>query len=221
MQGEGPSAGRRASFVRLGGCNLACGWCDTPYTWDGNRFDLRAELARQPVEAIVDRALAGSPELVVISGGEPLLHQLQPAWTRMLTMLRAAGADIEVETNGTIVPTAATLEPDLAVRFNVSPKLAHSGDPAARRIRPDVLAAFVASGRANFKFVCATPDDVDEAAELADRYHLDAPVWISPEGTTVEAVLIHTKLIADRVIERGFNLGTRLHVLAWGNERGR
>lgn len=42
-----------------------------------------------------------------------------------------------------------------------------------------------------------------------------------PEGTTVEAVLTRTQLIADRVIEHGFNLGTRLHVLAWGDERGR
>ncbi|WP_233226321.1 7-carboxy-7-deazaguanine synthase QueE [Amycolatopsis sp. CA-126428] len=220
-QGEGPSAGRRASFIRLGGCNLACGWCDTAYTWDSTRFDLRAELSRKPVAEIVDRALAGDPALVVISGGEPLLHQHQPGWTRLLRDLRRAGVNIEIETNGTVSPTAATLEPDLGVRFNVSPKLAHSGDPYERRIQPDVLAALDRCGRTVFKFVCATPADVDEAAELVTRHELVRPVWISPEGTSVEAIAAHTRLIADRVIEHGFNLGSRVHVLAWGNERGR
>ncbi|WP_158884033.1 7-carboxy-7-deazaguanine synthase QueE [Amycolatopsis anabasis] len=222
VQGEGPTAGRRASFVRLGGCNLACSWCDTPYTWDGSRYDLRAELARKPVRDIVDRALVGDPGLVVISGGEPLLHQHQPGWTRLLWALRRAGVDIEIETNGTVAPTPATLNIDLNVRFNVSPKLAHSGDPAERRIRPEVLTALVESARASFKFVCATPADVDEAAELVHRYEMGpGNVWISPEGTSVDTIVGHTKILADRVVEHGFNLGTRLHVLAWGNERGR
>ncbi|WIY01046.1 7-carboxy-7-deazaguanine synthase QueE [Amycolatopsis mongoliensis] len=92
MQDEGPSAGRCASFVCLGGCNLSCGWCDTPYSWEGRRFNLRAELARTPVQQLADRALAGDPELVVISGGEPLLHQARPAWTALLVMLCAAGS---------------------------------------------------------------------------------------------------------------------------------
>ncbi|WP_344419588.1 7-carboxy-7-deazaguanine synthase QueE [Amycolatopsis minnesotensis] len=221
IQGEGPSAGRRASFIRLGACNLSCSWCDTPYTWDGSRFDLRTELARMPVQDIVDRALVGDPGLVVISGGEPLLHQHQPAWTELLRKL-ARSAEIEIETNGTIAPAGATLHyQPFALRYNVSPKLTHSGDPEHRRIRPEVLERFSDSARASWKFVCATPADVDEVAELVDRYDLTGPVWISPEGTTSKTVLIHTRLIADHVIKRGFNLGTRLHVLAWGNERRR
>jgi 7-carboxy-7-deazaguanine synthase len=220
VQGEGPSTGRIASFIRLGGCNLSCSWCDTPYTWDSTRFDLRAELRREHVQAIAERALAGGPGLVVISGGEPMLQQRQPGWTALLDLLAAAEVDVEVETNGTRVPSPETL--DRGVRFNVSPKLTHSGDSAARRIRPAALVALVGSGQAIFKFVAATEADVDETAELATRYGLPARlVWISPEGVDVEAVLRHSKVIAGPTIRHGFNLGTRLHTLVWGNERGR
>lgn len=220
IQGEGPSVGRPASFVRLGGCNLSCQWCDTAYTWDSARYDLRAELRRDDITTISDRALFGDPAVVVITGGEPLLHQRQPAWTRLLTKLARADVDIEIETNGTLTPTAETC--DLGVWWNVSPKLAHSGDPAHLRIRHAALNTLIDTGRASLKFVCATEADVDEAAELV--HDLEAPhtaVWISPEGTTASDVLTHTRQIADATVQHGFNLGTRLHIFAWGDERGR
>src|SRR5690606_17108863 len=109
VQGEGPSCGRRSSFIRLGGCNLACEWCDTPETWDARRFDLRQTLTRRPVPEIVARALQGDPDLVVITGGEPLLHQRQKGWRALIGALTLAGAEIEIETNGTVPPTAYTI----------------------------------------------------------------------------------------------------------------
>lgn len=125
VQGEGPSTGRRCAFIRLGGCNLTCTWCDTPETWDARRFDLRATLTRTTVEDIVTRALDGLPDLIVITGGEPLLHQQQDGWRSLLGTLRAAGVETEVETNGTQEPDALTAQ--WITRFNVSPKLAHAG----------------------------------------------------------------------------------------------
>ena len=153
FQGEGPSIGRRAGFVRLGRCNLDCAWCDTPYTWDWDRFDPADELRRSPIAAVLAELDAMTPEIVVITGGEPLLQQrhLGP----LLEGCAARGWPVEIETNGTIVPDPAVTA--LVHQWNVSPKLANSGIDLARRIRPDALEALVGTGRAVFKFVVAEP----------------------------------------------------------------
>ncbi|MFF5422203.1 7-carboxy-7-deazaguanine synthase QueE [Streptomyces sp. NPDC002409] len=220
VQGEGPSAGRRCSFVRLGGCNLTCSWCDTPETWDAARFDLRATLTRTTVQDITSRALLGDPGMIVITGGEPLLHQHQPGWCSLLVALTGAGTEIEVETNGTQTPTEQTSQ--FVTRFNVSPKLAHAGDPAAKRIRPDALRALHATGKAAFKFVCQTLDDVIEVQQFTDAHDLDpARVWVMPEGTDTPTLSARLAAIADPAIAAGFNVTNRLHVAIWGDEKGR
>lgn len=220
IQGEGPSCGRRAAGIRLGGCNLACEWCDQPETWDARRFDLRQTLTRRPVDEIVARALQGDPGLVFITGGEPLLHQQQDGWRALIGALLLAGVEIEIETNGTLAPTEHTAR--WVTRFNVSPKLTHSDDPAEKRIRADALAALVATGKAVFKFVCQTTADVAETALLAERYGLPpSRVWIMPEGTDATTITRRLGEIADPAIAAGFNITTRLHVHCWGDERGR
>lgn len=220
VQGEGPSLGRRAGFIRLGGCDLGCTWCDAAYTWDAGRFSLRDELERWPVERIVEQALVGDPGLVVITGGEPLLHQDQPAWPVLLRRLLSARVEIEVETNGTRSPSGATRF--AVTRFNVSPKLAHAGDPESARINPGVLEAFCRTGKAVFKFVCRDAGDVVEVSDLVHRYAIPPrTVWIMPEGVTRQAINDHLALVPDTAIAAGFNVTTRLHILAWGDERGR
>ena len=92
FQGEGPSTGHRAAFVRLGRCNLTCTWCDTPYTWDWERFDPSVELSRRTVAALLAEIEAMAPEIVVVTGGEPLLQQ------RRLVPLVAACAERGLDT---------------------------------------------------------------------------------------------------------------------------
>jgi 7-carboxy-7-deazaguanine synthase len=223
FQGEGPSLGRRAGFVRLGRCNLDCGkgpgatWaCDTPYTWDWDTHDPVAELQVLAVTAMVDSLSVMDIDLVVITGGEPLVQQ-----RRLLPLLRALcerGWETEIETNGTIAPLPEVTAS--VTRFNVSPKLSGSGVPAERGLRPDALTALRASGRAVFKFVVADPRELDEVASVAHNYEL-APIWIMPAGTTAEDVLSTGRTLADPVLARGWHLTTRLHVLLWGNQRGR
>jgi 7-cyano-7-deazaguanosine (preQ0) biosynthesis protein QueE len=219
IQGEGPTAGRRAAFVRLARCNLDCAWCDTPYTWDWARFDPAKEIHRATVPDVLSRLDAMAVDRVVVTGGEPLLQQ-----RRLLPLLAACrdrGWAVEVETNGTIVPRPEVAA--LVTAFNVSPKLANSGIPEARRIRADALAAFVAlaaTGRAAFKFVATGVSDLDEIAALAEHHGL-APVWVMPEGTDAATVAGRMADMTDAVVARGWNLTPRLHVLLWGDERGR
>ncbi|HET9443838.1 MAG TPA: 7-carboxy-7-deazaguanine synthase QueE [Acidimicrobiales bacterium] len=214
LQGEGASAGRLAAFVRLGRCNLACRWCDTPYTWDWDRHDPAAELSTMAVTDVLARLDAMGAGLLVVTGGEPLLQQrhLPP----LLEAARERGWTVEVETSGTIAPTLAD---GLVHRYNVSPKLASSGMAAERRYRPDVLRALRDGGRALFKFVVADPGELDEVAAMVDECGLD-PVWIMPEGTDAATVLARMRRLAPHVLERRWNLTPRLHVLLWGDRRG-
>lgn len=230
IQGEGPSMGRRCGFVRLGRCNLDCGsgpgatWaCDTPYTWDwsgklGRAFVPSEELQPLEVPAILERVAAMGVDRVVVTGGEPLVQ-------RELAVLVARlhhdlGMVVEVETNGTLVPSGALVAN--VERFNVSPKLANSGVAVERRIVPEALAAFRVSGKAAFKFVCGTSADMDEVAALVEDHRLPAAaVWIMAAGTDPNVVGSLTRLLADEVVARGWNLTTRLHVLTWGDRRGR
>ena len=216
FQGEGPSTGERAGFVRLGRCNLTCTWCDTPYTWDWERFDPAIELRNLGVSVILERLDAMGVGRVVVTGGEPLLQQRHlPA---LLQECRKRGLVVEVETNGTMAPTSGLLA--VVDRLNVSPKLANSGVPTDRRIAPEALAALRACGKAIFKFVVERPGDLDEVQTLVDRFDL-APVWIMPEATTAAGLARGLRDLAGPVLERGWNLTGRLHVEVWDGDRGR
>jgi 7-carboxy-7-deazaguanine synthase len=220
VSGEGPTLGQRCSFLRLGGCNLTCTWCDSAFTWDASRHDLRAELSRMDAEEVVRRLLATGAKFVIVSGGEPLLQQRYPGWNAMLRGLTGAGVRVEVETNGTVEPTAESAR--LLTRFTVSPKLAHSGVPEDRRIVPLALKALAATGKAVFKFVCRDVGDVAEAQALSGAHGIPGRrVWVMPEGRDSATLCRHLAAIADPAVAAGFNVTTRLHVHAWGDERGR
>ena len=225
VQGEGPHAGQRAAFVRLGGCNLECWWCDTAYTWDAKRFNLREELRRERLAEIEAKVLDTGAARVIITGGEPLLQQRGDYGLVRLVYWLAwrHGLKVDVETNGTIEPDGELV--NVVDLFVVSPKLSNAGMPAARtqRAKPlELFAALAARGQAVFKFVCAQPADLGEVEALIERYGIARhTVWLMPEGMDAATLIERGRPLADAAIEAGFNFTTRLHVLAWGNERGR
>lgn len=217
LQGEGRSLGIPVMFLRLAGCNLACTWCDTPYSWDWQRYDPRAEMHPMNYEEIISRLEAAPLRLkhLVISGGEPLLQR--KALFGLCLKLRNLGWYIEVETAGTISPNNKIL----ADQYNVSPKLFHSGNPEHKRIKPDVLKWFAESGRANFKFVVQNNGDWQEIDEMVAAYQIDPDdVYIMPEGTKTSILAARSSQLINEVIARGYHFTPRLHIALWGKRRG-
>jgi len=210
-QGEGPSVGRRTAILRLGRCNLACQFCDSGFTWDWERFDPAVELHERSVDDLLAALDAMDIHMVVVTGGEPLLQQRQ--LVPLVDALLARAWRIEVETAGTIAPALDVTQ------WNVSPKLANSGNPLERRYKPDVLRAFEATDRAVFKFVVCEPSDLDEVDAIVRDCGL-TNVWIMPEGTDASTLDRRSAVLVDDVLKRGWNLTTRLHILLWGNRRG-
>jgi organic radical activating enzyme len=205
-----------ALFLRLATCNLCCGWCDTPFTWDWSRFDRSAETRRVSVADLVAWAAGSEATLVVVTGGEPLLQR--DRLTDLVASLAAVGKHVEIETNGTLVPG-----PALAMstpQFNVGIKLANSGMPEDRRVRRDVIRTFADTASCVWKFVVRDRADLDEISVLEARFGL-APIWVMPEGTDTESTLAVMRSLADEVLARGWNLTPRLHILLWGDVRGR
>ncbi|MFD2422425.1 7-carboxy-7-deazaguanine synthase QueE [Amycolatopsis pigmentata] len=208
FQGEGPLTGQRCAFCRFSRCNLNCSWCDTKYTWDWSQYEPTEVSRRVPVPELVDWIAERAVDLVVITGGEPMLQQ--PAMTALAAGVND-GVRVQVETNGTQAPVPALAE--LVDLWVVSPKLANSGVDYSRRIVPHALDALCATGRAVFKFVVTDhATDFDEISRLADDFELN-PIWVVPEGDTREKVLAGMDAIYDPAVERGWNLSTRLHVL--------
>lgn len=91
IQGEGTYTGHAAYFIRLGGCDVGCVWCDVKESWEVGKWPV------QPIEQIVKEALSYPGRLVVITGGEPLLYQLGP----LTQLLKDNGFTINLETSGT------------------------------------------------------------------------------------------------------------------------
>ena len=225
LQGEGPSQGRPCAFVRLSRCNLACVWCDTAYTWrfEGDNRPHRAQLTyeRKANQVTLDEeeaaqriAALGQPRLVV-TGGEPLLQA--PAVARMLALL--PDMRVEIETNGTVAPPPAL--DALVAQYNVSPKLAHSGNPADLALPPERLRAWAAEPRAAFKFVVARPADNEEVLELAERFAIPRErVWLMAEGTDAATLEAREAWLAPLCLEHGLTLSKRMHIQLYGDTRG-
>ena len=218
IQGEGVTAGAPTVFLRLAACNLTCSWCDTKYTWDWSLYDYDQEVASFETDDLERRVRAFNLPHLVVTGGEPLLQQRELA--PLAKALDADGYYCEVETNGTITPNDGILE--AVSQWNVSPKIASSGNVGIRREVPDALAAFSRLDSAYFKFVIVGKEDIDDVCELVNRYSLPAEhVILMPEGTTPQTLAERSEWLAETCAELGFRFSTRLHILLWGDIRGR
>ena len=126
---------------------------------------------------------------------------------------------VEVETNGTVAPPPAL--DVLVAQYNVSPKLAHSGNPAELALLPERLAYWAAEPRAAFKFVIAAPADVDEVLALAARFGIPRErMYLMAEGTDAATLAERERWLAPLCLEHGLTLSNRLHIHLYGDTRG-
>ena len=218
LQGEGVSLGVPSVFLRLATCNLACTWCDTKYTWDWRNYDYDSEVVELTQGQVEERVLSYDCRRLVVTGGEPLLQQAQ--LVPLVGFLKDNGFAVEIETNGTIAPT-----PELARnidQWNVSPKLATSGNSRPRREPQGMLSHFSRLPNTYIKFVLVEPSDLDEVRALVEGYGLARDrVILMPEGRTQAALKERSRWLSVACAEGGYRFSPRLHIELWGDERGR
>ena len=161
VQGEGYHSGKPAYFIRLGGCDVGCRWCDAKYTWNPKVFP------PVDVDVVVARAKECAAQAIVITGGEPLLYPLGVLTSR----LREEGLEIFLETSGTH-PFSGDFD-----WVCLSPK----------RQQPPLAEAF---GRAHeLKVIIQTEDDFAWAEENARRVGRYCRLYLQPEWSAFDDIM--------------------------------
>lgn len=161
LQGEGFHAGRAAYFIRVGGCDAGCSWCDAKYTWDAKRFP------PVPIEAAVARAVAAGADAAVVTGGEPLRYPLDA----LTGALHRAGCETLLETAGTY-PFSGAFD-----WVCLSPK----------RQRPPLAEAWQHADE--LKVIIAGDEDLRWAEECAARVGECCRRYLQPEWSVAERVM--------------------------------
>ncbi len=232
IQGEGPSIGKPAIFIRLSMCNLHCIWCDTDYTWnwentnfkhikdvnpDYKKFKKEEWQVETNTEEIISEIDQYPCQRIIITGGEPLMQQKELAG--LATTLANKGYCIEIETNGTLVPSH---DLDFCIKqYNVSPKLANSNNAEKLRDKQLAMQFFTQSKKAAFKFVIEKPNDLNEVLELISKYQIASEkVYLMPQGTTGKELIDKQQWLVEQCKSHGFNYTDRLHILIYGDKKG-
>ncbi len=222
IQGEGRWAGYPAIFIRFAYCNLGCIWCDTRFTWDKDKIDHGSLLQTDEIVAGVVAVTPSNSDRsslhIVLTGGEPMLHQENIV--QLISALRESGYEyFEIETNGTIVPDVDFTR--LISWWNCSPKLSNNGLTADENLNVEAVSAILHTQKADFKFVIRKREDIEE---LLATYGSTVPndrIMLMAEGSTLAAQSAAMPVVIEACREFGFRFSPRLHIMAWGNQRGK
>jgi 7-carboxy-7-deazaguanine synthase len=200
LQGEADSVGFPTVFVRLTGCPLRCGYCDTAYAFTGGDW--------MTIDAIVARVAGEGVRHVCVTGGEPLA---QKACLSLLAALCDTGLRVSLETSGAM--SLAGVDPRVAKVVDV--KTPGSGEEGRNRygelsaLRPPDQVKFVLVDRADYDWAVAKLHELDLAARCT--------VLFSPSYETLPPRELADWIVADRLPVR---FQVQLHKLLWGNQPG-
>ncbi|MCF8226997.1 MAG: radical SAM protein [Bacteroidales bacterium] len=161
LQGEGYHVGKAAYFIRIGGCDVGCSWCDTKFSWDP---ELHPTVA---VEDIADRASGYPAAAVVVTGGEPLMVNMEP----LTTMLKKKKIQTFLETSGAYPLTGTWDWICLSPKKNMPP----TGDI---HTRADEL-----------KVIISEESDIEWALEHSARVKNECILYLQPEWSRREKIM--------------------------------
>ena len=202
LQGEARTAGRPTTFVRLTGCPLRCGYCDTAYAFSGGTL-------RTP-DSILDEVRAHPTRYVTVTGGEPLA---QPVIHALMTALCDDGFKVSLETSGALDIGTVDARVSKVVDF----KTPGSGEAARNRfanvahLRAQDQVKFVICDRGDYQWAKMRCDEFDLTRRVDDV--LFSPAWRQLAPTA----------LADWILADGLDvrLQLQLHKLLWNDEPGR
>ncbi|MDQ0206191.1 7-carboxy-7-deazaguanine synthase QueE [Alkalicoccobacillus murimartini] len=222
IQGEGMVIGKKTMFVRTGGCDYKCSWCDSSFTWDGtgSSTSMTAE------EIVSDLQKIGGDQFshVTISGGNPALHK---GIGELVDQLSFLGIETAVETQGTFWKDWLTDITDVTI----SPKPPSSG-MTTDFAKLDVFYERLSKEQTSLKVVVFDDVDFAYAEDIHSRYP-EFPFYLQVGNedatTTNDQALVSDllekyewlidKAVASKTMNKARVL-PQLHTLVWGNKRG-
>jgi 7-carboxy-7-deazaguanine synthase len=224
VQGEGPDAGTPAYFVRFGGCDFRCSWCDSMYAVDP--VIVKAEARRlSPAEIVAElKALPAGPQLVVLTGGNPAMFDL----ALLVGVLHEHDYAVAVETQGSIWRDWLASVDCLVI----SPKPPSSGmaSDEHRAKLAQFMERSVNNSQRVLKIVVFDEQDLEWTRDIA-RDYAGVPLYLSAgtdvglsDDETLEALRARFRWLCETVSSLGEFASARvlpqLHVVAWGTKRG-
>lgn len=198
IEGEGVRAGMPCTFIRLFGCNLNCSYCDTRYACEGVDYK-----EMTPAEIVANVADFGCPN-VTLTGGEPLIHRDVDI---LLRMLMEQGYKVNVETNGSVVPTIK------GPLYTVDFKTYSSG----MTDKMNTEAFKVLTSEDVVKFVVGSLEDLEQAQEFIEANGIRAQVFISPIFGKIELVDL-AQFITSRGLHN-WRMQIQLHKYIWDPDK--
>lgn len=201
LQGETSRVGLPTVFVRLTGCPLRCGYCDTEYAFYGG--------ARLSISAILEEVATYAAHHVTVTGGEPLA---QKECLKLLSLLCDTGYSVSLETSGALDVS----EVDVRVSKILDIKTPGSGEVERNRWSN----FHHLTSHDEVKFVLCDEADYQWAAEVMHQRQLDriCPILFSPVYGKLEPAALAEWVLRDRLPVR---VQVQLHKLLWGERRGR
>jgi 7-carboxy-7-deazaguanine synthase len=220
IQGEGALIGQPTVFVRTGGCDYRCSWCDSLYAVDIEHRHEWQSMTAAEIFAEIQRLSGGRPLMVSLSGGNPAIQHLAP----LIELGHEYGYRFALETQGTISqPWFADLDV-----LTLSPKPPSSEMVTDWQLFDECLAFCKDQPELALKIVIFDDLDYQYAKEAAERYP-ELPIYLQPgnhqtngdsdaQGLSERLLWLTDKVMHDRWFTA--KVLPQLHVMMWGNQRG-